>query len=65
MTGFCGSLFEDVRAKGIKVCAIEPGYVNTPMVRGKEGLDPKKMIQPEDIAKTVLFVIQVTMKLNI
>jgi len=55
--GFSGALFEDVRDKGIKVCSIEPGYVNTPMVSGRDDLDYSKMIQPEDVAKTVLFVL--------
>ncbi|KAJ3041722.1 hypothetical protein HDV00_008810 [Rhizophlyctis rosea] len=52
---FSNTLFEDVRANNIKVCAICPGYVNTPMV---SEVDAKKenMIQPEDIARTVLFV---------
>ncbi len=58
MVGFSGSLFEDVREKGIKVCSIEPGFVNTPLVTDGS-LDASKMIQPEDIAKTVLFVIKV------
>eukprot|EP01114_Cavostelium_apophysatum_P024197 TRINITY_DN9406_c0_g1_i1.p1 TRINITY_DN9406_c0_g1~~TRINITY_DN9406_c0_g1_i1.p1 ORF type:complete len:242 (-),score=54.93 TRINITY_DN9406_c0_g1_i1:24-749(-) len=58
VTGFTASLFEDVREKGIKVCSIEPGYVNTPMVNELPDLDPAKMIQSEDIAQTVLFVLK-------
>jgi len=57
VVGFTTSIFEDVREKGIKVCSIEPGYVNTPLVANK-GLDTSKMIQPEDIAKTVQFVLE-------
>ena len=56
-TGFTGSLWEDVREKGVKVCSIEPGYVYTKMIEDKE-LDFSKTIQPEDIAKTVMFVLQ-------
>lgn len=66
-------MFEDVREKGIKVCSIEPGklfnllscslvqgWVNTPMAEQSGGnLDKSKMIQPEDIARTVLFVVKV------
>lgn len=57
VVGFSHSVFEDVREKGIKVCAICPGYVNTPMVEGR-GLDLAKTIQPEDIARTVRFVLE-------
>ncbi len=57
VVGFSGSVFEDVREKGIKVCAICPGFVNTDMVAGR-GLVPEKAIQPEDIARTVLFVLR-------
>jgi len=57
VVGFTGSLFEDVRERGIKVCAIEPGFVNTPLVADKD-LESSKMIQPEDVAKTVLFVLK-------
>jgi NADP-dependent 3-hydroxy acid dehydrogenase YdfG len=49
-------LFEDVREFGTKVCTIRPGYVNTPMVRSG-GVDRDRMIQPDDIARTVLFVL--------
>jgi NADP-dependent 3-hydroxy acid dehydrogenase YdfG len=51
-------MFEALREKGIKVCSIEPGMVNTPMVTG-DRLDRSKMIQPEDIAHTVVFVAKV------
>jgi 3-oxoacyl-[acyl-carrier protein] reductase len=53
--GYSNSLFEDVREAGVKVCAIQPGFVATDMVAG-HGLDMDKMIQPQDIAKTVRFV---------
>lgn len=53
LLGFSDSLFEEVREFGIKVCAICPGFVRTPMVENYPYLDPDKMIPPEDIAKTV------------
>lgn len=53
--GYSNSLFEDVREAGVKVCAIQPGFVATDMVAG-HGLDMDKMIQPQDIAQTVRFV---------
>ena len=54
--GYAEALFEDVREYGIKVCTIHPGFVNTPMVHS-DRLDPARMIQPDDIARTVLFVL--------
>lgn len=55
LVGFAGALYEDVREHGVKVCAICPGFVNTPMVASR-GLDAARMIQPEDVADTVSFV---------
>jgi 3-oxoacyl-[acyl-carrier protein] reductase len=54
--GFTGSVFEDVREHGVKVSAICPGFVATDMVSDR-GLDMAKMIQPEDVAEAVLFVV--------
>jgi NADP-dependent 3-hydroxy acid dehydrogenase YdfG len=54
--GYAEALFEDVREFGTKVCTIKPGYVNTSLVRSDE-LSSELMIQPEDISKTVLFVL--------
>ena len=56
VVGLTGSLFEDVREKNIKVCAICPGFVDTPLVSGPK-LDRGKMIAPEDIANTVQYVL--------
>jgi NAD(P)-dependent dehydrogenase (short-subunit alcohol dehydrogenase family) len=56
LAGYAEALFEDVREYGTKVCTIHPGWVNTPMARS-DRLEPARMIQPEDIARTVLFVL--------
>jgi NADP-dependent 3-hydroxy acid dehydrogenase YdfG len=56
LDGYADALFEDVREYGTKVCTIRPGFVNTSMV-ASDRLDPGLMIQPEDIARTVLFVL--------
>jgi len=56
LAGFCEALFEDVRDTGTKVCVISPGFVNTPMVRS-DRLDRARMIQPEDVARTVIFIL--------
>lgn len=57
MLGFANSLFEDIRERGIKVCSILPGVVNTDMHKDDPKLAPEKMIQPDDIASTVQFVL--------
>lgn len=56
LDGLAEAMFEDVRESGTKVCTIKPGWVNTPLVVSEE-IDPALMIQPEDIAQTVLFVL--------
>lgn len=56
LDGYAEALFEDVREFGTKVCTIRPGFVNTPMVNSRT-LDSSLMIQPEDIARTVVFVL--------
>ncbi len=56
LDGYADALFEDIREYGTKVCIIRPGFVNTPLVDSSR-LDRSRMIQPEDIARTVLFVL--------
>lgn len=55
--GLAAAMFEDVREFGTRVCTIKPGWVNTSLVADAEDIDPMLMIQPDDIAQTVLFVI--------
>jgi len=57
LLGLTESLFEEVREYGIKVSAIHPGYVDTPLIPQGAKIDREKMIRPEDIAKAVLFVL--------
>lgn len=54
--GLAEAMFEDVREFGTKVCTIKPGWVNTPLVT-EDNIDPALMIQPQDIAQTVLYLI--------
>lgn len=61
VVGFTEALFEDVREKHVKVTAICPGMVNTDLVREgakKRTVDPARMIQPEDVALAVLYVLR-------
>jgi 3-oxoacyl-[acyl-carrier protein] reductase len=55
--GFTQSLYEEVREYGIKASVILPGFVDTPMIPPVKHLDRAKMIQPEDVADAVLFVL--------
>jgi 3-oxoacyl-[acyl-carrier protein] reductase len=58
LIGFTQSLYEEVREHGIKVAVILPGFVDTPMIPRVKHLDRSKMIQPEDIADAVMFVLK-------
>ena len=55
--GFAGALFEDIRARGIKVCSIVPGVVNTDMHAHDDRLRKELMVQPSDIAQAVVYVL--------
>jgi 3-oxoacyl-[acyl-carrier protein] reductase len=57
LIGFTQSLYEEVREHGIKVAVILPGFVDTPLIPPNRQLDRSKMIQAEDIAQTVIFVL--------
>jgi 3-oxoacyl-[acyl-carrier protein] reductase len=57
LLGFTQSLFEEVREYGVKVSVILPGFVDTPLIPQNKRVDRSKMIRPEDIAETVLFVL--------
>lgn len=57
LLAFSESLYEEVREYGIKVTAILPGFVDTPLIPATAKLDRGKMIRPEDIAQTVLFIL--------
>ncbi|MEY2441079.1 MAG: hypothetical protein QOJ46_505 [bacterium] len=54
--GFGGSLFEDVRDQGVKVCTIAPGQAAG---RIDHAVDrPDALIVPADIARVVAFVLE-------
>ncbi len=54
--GFSRSLMLEVRADNVRVIAICPGSVDTPLIRNQQALAPKldRILQPEDVADTVL-----------
>ncbi|MGZ8529711.1 MAG: SDR family oxidoreductase [Candidatus Binatia bacterium] len=57
LIGFTQSLYEEVREHGIKVAVILPGFVDTPMIPPVKHLDRTKMIQAEDVAQAVLYIL--------
>jgi NADP-dependent 3-hydroxy acid dehydrogenase YdfG len=57
LTGFCETLFDDVREFGTKVSVIQPGYVATSMSASPR-LQSDLMIQPEDISEAVGYILQ-------
>ncbi len=58
LTGYSDSLAQELEPIGIKVTAICPGWVNTRMANDSP-LKPEDMIQPEDIAKTVRYLLEI------
>jgi 3-oxoacyl-[acyl-carrier protein] reductase len=57
LIGFTQSLYEEVREHGIKVAVILPGFVDTPLIPPNRQLDRSKMIQADDIAQAVHYVL--------
>jgi short-subunit dehydrogenase len=57
LRGFTEALFEEVREYGVKVSAICPGYVDTPLIPNRKALMREEMIRPEDIANAVEFIL--------
>jgi NAD(P)-dependent dehydrogenase (short-subunit alcohol dehydrogenase family) len=57
VVGYTRSLVEE----GVRATAICPGFVNTPMSDWMKGtIPPERMIQPEDVAATVRFLLELT-----
>lgn len=57
LIGFTQSLFEEVREHNVKVAVILPGFVDTPMIPPVKHLDRNKMIQADDVAAAILYVL--------
>jgi 3-oxoacyl-[acyl-carrier protein] reductase len=59
--GMTKSLAEETREQGIRVSAILPGGVDTRLAAiARPDLDTKILLQPEDIAHTVLFLLSLS-----
>lgn len=58
LVGLGESAFRELSAKGIALTTLCPGWVNTDMAAGEgASLPPESMIQPEDIAATVRWIL--------
>ena len=57
LIGFTQSLYEEVREQGIKIAVILPGFVDTPLIPPNRQLDRGKMIQADDIAQAVHYIL--------
>ena len=61
LLGLTKSLAVEAQEHGIRVSAILPGGVDTEMVaKARPDLDPKILLEPEDIAHTVLFLLSLS-----
>jgi NAD(P)-dependent dehydrogenase (short-subunit alcohol dehydrogenase family) len=57
--GFSQATQREVEGQGIQVTALCPGLVDTPMTEwARESVKPEEMIQPEDIAEGVRFLLR-------
>jgi len=61
MLGLSESLYRELTPKGIKVTALCPGWVNTQMAfDAGTPLKAEEMIQPEDLFKTIQYLLQLS-----
>lgn len=65
--GFTESLMLEVRKEGIRVAVLCPGSVDTKMIHAQTLFerDPAKILKPEDVAATVLALLQLPRRANI
>ena len=65
--GFSESLMLEVRKEGVRVVALCPGSVDTKLIHSQTLFerDPAKILQPEDIASTVLAILQLPSRATI
>ena len=65
VVGLSQAMHKELAGDGIQVTALCPGFVATPMTDWIEGQVPKEeMIQPEDIAESVRFLLQDSRRLH-
>ncbi len=57
LNGLTYSIAEELRQSNVRVSVIAPGSVNTKFGSPGSGKDPKRMIQPEDVAGVVAMLV--------
>jgi NADP-dependent 3-hydroxy acid dehydrogenase YdfG len=57
LLGFTQCVAEDLRGYGIRVSAICPGSVSTEFTSPTSKKDPRKMLQPDDVAHAVAMIV--------
>jgi NAD(P)-dependent dehydrogenase (short-subunit alcohol dehydrogenase family) len=61
VVGYTRTLNEELLADGVRATAICPAFVDTPMTDWVKGsIAPEDMIQPDDIARTVRYLLDLT-----
>lgn len=61
LVGLSESMYRELTPQGIKVTALCPGWVNTKMaLKAGTPLEPEQMIQPEDLMKTVQWLLSLS-----
>lgn len=69
LVGLGGALRKEVGNSGVRVSLIEPGIVDTPLVRntteGAAELASRQSLNPEDVARAVVFVLEQPAHVNI
>ncbi len=58
--GYNEALFKELADTGIRVSAICPSFTNTEMAQGLKDLSPEEMIQPEDVVKTLRYLLSLS-----
>jgi short-subunit dehydrogenase len=53
LNSFAGSIFEELREQGVRVCVVSPGMVGTPLHPESPRLDRSKMISADEVARAV------------
>lgn len=69
LVGLGGALRKEVGNSGVRVSLIEPGIVDTPLVRdtveGAAELASRQSLDPEDVARAIMFVLEQPAHVNI
>ena len=60
VVGLSQALHKELAADGVQVSALCPGFVNTAMTDWVDGVPKEEMIQPEDIAEAVRYLLRTT-----